>query len=84
MFMGTPHRGSDAAFWAGILGSIADVLTLGSIRTKLLQDLQPKSACLGSICSQFVERAKSLRIFTIYERLKIKGLPGLVIFCSKP
>ncbi|KAH7304874.1 hypothetical protein BKA65DRAFT_544110 [Rhexocercosporidium sp. MPI-PUGE-AT-0058] len=79
MFMGTPHRGSDLAFWAGILDSIGDIPALGSIRTQLLQDLQPKSACLGSICSQFVERAKSLRIFTIYERLKIKGLPGLVV-----
>jgi hypothetical protein len=79
MFMGTPHRGSDMAFWTSIFSSLADILTLGSIRTELLQDLQPKSACLGNICSQFVERAQSLRIFTVYERLKIKGLPGLVI-----
>lgn len=80
MFMGTPHRGSDAAFWGKVFGTMADVFTAGSIRTQLLQDLQPKSACLGEICLQFVERAESLhKIFTIYERLKIKGLPGLVL-----
>ncbi|KAF2476890.1 uncharacterized protein BDR25DRAFT_41992 [Lindgomyces ingoldianus] len=79
MFMGTPHRGSDLAFWGKLFGTIADVLTLGSVRTQLLQDLQPKSLCLGSICSQFVERGQSLRIFTIYERQKMKGLPNLVV-----
>ena len=78
LFMGTPHRGSDMAFWTTVFGKMADTLTLGSIRTQLLQDLQPKSACLGTICSQFVERAQSLRIFTFYERLRIKGMPGLV------
>lgn len=79
MFLGTPHRGSDNAFWGKLFGSLADVLTLGSVRTQLLDDLKPKSDCLGSICSQFVERGKSLhRIFSIYERLKIKGIPGLV------
>ena len=85
LFMGTPHRGSDMAFWTTVIGKIADVFTLGSIRTQLLQDLQPKSACLGTICSQFVERAQSLRIFTFYERLKISGMPELVrLSCEKP
>jgi hypothetical protein len=79
MFMGTPHRGSDVAFWGKVFGTMADVLTVGSIRTQLLQDLLPKSSCLGEICLQFVERSQSLRIFTIYERLKIKGVPGLVL-----
>ncbi|PVH74731.1 hypothetical protein DL98DRAFT_658590 [Cadophora sp. DSE1049] len=79
MFMGTPHRGSDVAFWGRLFGTMADVFTPGSIRTQLLQDLQPKSSCLGDICLQFVERSQSLRIFTMYERLKIKGLPGLVV-----
>jgi hypothetical protein len=78
MFMGTPHRGSDVAFWGKVFGTMADVFTAGSIRTQLLQDLQPKSSCVGEICLQFVERSQYLRIFTIYERLKIKGIPGLV------
>ncbi|OCL11199.1 hypothetical protein AOQ84DRAFT_437835 [Glonium stellatum] len=79
MFMGTPHRGSDMAFWGTVFGKMADVLTLGSIRTQLLQDLQLKSTCLGDICTQFLERAQSLRIFTFYERLRIKGMPKLVV-----
>lgn len=81
LFMGTPHRGSDMAFWTTVIGKMADIFTLGSIRTQLLQDLQPKSACLGMICSQFVERAQSLRIFTFYERLRIHGMPELVRRC---
>lgn len=84
MFMGTPHRGSDSAFWGSIFGSMANVLTAGSLRTDLLQMLQPKTEFLGNICSEFVERGKSLHIFTVYERLKIKGLPGsgLVLISS--
>ena len=78
LFMGTPNRGSDMAFWATVFGKMADILTLGSTRTQLLQDLQPKSAWLGAICSQFVERAQSLRIFSFYERLRIKGMPELI------
>jgi hypothetical protein len=80
MFLGTPHRGSNAAFWGKLFGSLADVLTLGSIRTQLLGDLKRKSDVLGATCLQFVERSQSLRrIFSIYERVRIKGLPGLVV-----
>ena len=68
VFLGTPHRGADVAYWSSTLGSTANLLTLGSVRTQTL----------GSICSQFVERGKDLKIFTIYERVKIKGLPSLV------
>ena len=77
IFMGTPHRGADLAFWTSTLSSMADLLTLGAVRTRLLNDLQPKSDTLGDICSQFVERGKNLKIFTMYERLKIKGLSTL-------
>ena len=79
IFMGTPHRGSDLTFWSRIFGSLANLLTLNSaVQTRLLTDLQPKSDTLGGICSQFVERVKGLKIFTIYERLEIKGLSNLV------
>jgi hypothetical protein len=78
MFMGTPHRGAEIAYWTRILGALANVPLLGSIRTDLLKDLAPKSVCLGNICSQFVERASKLDIVTIYERQIIQGLNGLV------
>ncbi|KAK8130582.1 hypothetical protein PG999_002962 [Apiospora kogelbergensis] len=80
MFLGTPHRGSDGAFWAKLFGNLANTLTLGAIRTQLLEDLKRKSDILGAVCSQFVERSQSLhRIFSIYERVRIKGLPSLVV-----
>ncbi|KAF4343770.1 ankyrin repeat [Fusarium beomiforme] len=80
MFLGTPHRGSDVAFWGNLLAKLADVLTLGSIRTQVLEDLKRKSDMLGAICSQFVERSESLhRIFSIYERQRTKGASGLVV-----
>ncbi|TRX91012.1 hypothetical protein FHL15_007994 [Xylaria flabelliformis] len=80
MFLGTPHRGSDAAFWGKLFGSLANIVTLGSIRTQLLDDLKRKSDILGATCSQFVERSQSLhRIFSIYERVRVKGLSSLVV-----
>ncbi|PNP78957.1 hypothetical protein FNYG_07822 [Fusarium nygamai] len=80
MFLGTPHRGSDVAFWGSLLAKLADVVTLGSIRTQVLEDLKRKSGMLGAICSQFVERSESLhRIFSIYERQRTKGASGLVV-----
>ncbi|KAF5684755.1 hypothetical protein FDENT_6558 [Fusarium denticulatum] len=80
MFLGTPHRGSDVAFWGSLLAKLADVVTLGSIRTQVLEDLKRKSDMLGAICSQFVERSESLhRIFSIYERQRTKGTSGLVV-----
>ncbi|KAF5548860.1 ankyrin repeat [Fusarium mexicanum] len=80
MFLGTPHRGSDVAFWGSLLAKLADVVTLGSIRTQVLEDLKRKSDMLGAICTQFVERSESLhRIFSIYERQRTKGTSGLVV-----
>ncbi|KAH7161817.1 hypothetical protein EDB81DRAFT_610202, partial [Dactylonectria macrodidyma] len=79
MFLGTPHRGSDTAYWGNLLGKLADVLTLGSIRTQLLEDLKRKSAMLGATCTQFIERSESLhRIFSIYERQPTKR-SGLIV-----
>jgi hypothetical protein len=60
------------------LGKFANFAVFGGIRTDLLNSLAPKSAELGDICSQFVDRAVPLQIFTIYERLKMKGIPDLV------
>lgn len=77
--MGTPHRGSDAANWSKILGRVANIPLLGSIRTDLLEDLKPKSELLMTISSDFVERGAGLSIFSIYERKFIPGLMDLVV-----
>jgi hypothetical protein len=78
MFMGTPHRGSDAAYWARILGRLASIPFVAGIRNDLLRDLAPKSTVLGNICEQFVERAMPLQIITVYERVKMRGFNDLV------
>jgi hypothetical protein len=78
MFMGTPHRGSDAAYWGRILGRLADIPFVAEIRNDLLRDLAPKPTVLGNICDRFVERAIPLQIITVYERVKMKGFPDLV------
>lgn len=79
MFMGVPHRGADFAFWSHALGRIANIPLLGALRTDLLNDLTPKSGFLRDLCDQFIERGKDLQIFSIYERKRIPGLPGLVV-----
>ena len=79
IFMGTPHRGSDAANWSKILGRLANIPMLGSIRTDLLEDIRPKSELLMNISSDFVERGAGLSIFSIYERKFIPGLLNLVV-----
>lgn len=75
MFMGTPHRGSDVAFWSKFFRSFANTLTLGNIRTSLLKDLEPKSETLWNISSAFIQRGKSLKkIFSFYEQHTIGGV----------
>ena len=77
MFMGTPHRGSDVAFWSKFFRSFANTLTLGNIRTSLLKDLEPKSETLSAISSAFVERGKRLqKIFSFYEQ---RGIGGFLV-----
>ncbi|OAL46969.1 hypothetical protein IQ07DRAFT_516802, partial [Pyrenochaeta sp. DS3sAY3a] len=78
IFLGTPHRGSDVAFWSKTVEKIVNFELLDANRTDLLKTLEPKSIELGDICSMFVERAVPLQIFTIYERVKMKELPDLV------
>lgn len=78
IFMATPHGGAHIAYWSKMLGSLSNIPLRGSIRTDLLDDLELKSEILGDICSQFIERGTRLRICSLYERLKMKGLNDLV------
>jgi len=79
IFMGTPHRGADIAYWSGLLGKIANIPLLGSLKTDVLKDLEPKSRTLGDISSQFVERGRSFQIFSLYERVMMAGINSLVV-----
>jgi hypothetical protein len=78
IFLGTPHRGADIAYWSKLLAKFANVLSAGKIREDLLKALAPKSTELGTICSQFVERGMRLQIFSLYERHETSGLGSLV------
>ncbi|KAL9059229.1 MAG: hypothetical protein Q9162_001266 [Coniocarpon cinnabarinum] len=79
VFLGTPHRGADLAYWARVLGKIGNAAVHGRLRDDLLSDLQPKSRALGDLCSLFVERAVSMSICSFYERLKTPVINDLVI-----
>ena len=78
IFFGTPHQGTDYAYWTTLLGRLANVPLLGSFRADLLQDLRSKSAALGEICRQVGHHAAPLKIVTIYEQRRIMGLSNLL------
>lgn len=74
-FLGVPHRGADAAWWFSFAASSLKGATLGvSTHTALVKDLQKASPALATISKQFVERAKSLKIYTFYETRKLSGI----------
>lgn len=81
--MGTPHRGSDGAYWAGFLDRAIRATQLGFAgNNRLLSSLQANSQALADISAQFVERAARLRIVTFFEREKlgpalVSSLPGI-------
>lgn len=66
--MGTPHRGSDAAFWGKFLAQTLSIAQLGLRgNNTLLADLTQNSKTLQDISQQFVERGKLLQIRSFYE-----------------
>ena len=78
-FLGVPHRGSDAAWWFSFAASSLKGATLGtSTHTALVKDLQKASPTLANISKQFVDRGKSLKIYTFYETRKLSG----IVVCS--
>ncbi|KAE9369693.1 hypothetical protein N431DRAFT_547106 [Stipitochalara longipes BDJ] len=74
-FLGVPHRGSDAAWWFSFAASSLKGATLGmSTHTTLVKDLQKASPALAIISKQFLDRGKSLKIYTFYETRKLSGI----------
>ena len=70
-FLGTPHRGSDSAWWGAVVANIVKGLSIGtSTNPRLVSDLKKDSSSLGSISSQFVHRTKGIRIYTFHETRK--------------
>ena len=70
-FLGTPHRGSDSAWWGTVVANIVRGLSIGtSTNSRLVSNLKKDSSALGSISTQFVHRTKGIRIYTFYETQK--------------
>jgi triacylglycerol esterase/lipase EstA (alpha/beta hydrolase family) len=74
-FLGVPHRGADAAWWATFAANSLKGATLGmTTHTALVKDLEKASPTLATISKQFVDRGKSLKIYTFYETRKLSGI----------
>jgi hypothetical protein len=78
VFMGTPHRGANAAKWASTLKGLLNIFGVGP-STDLLTDLVRQSRTLMQINSDFVGRVPDIQqILSFYEMHKTKGLNALV------
>ena len=81
IFMGTPHRGADAAAWADFAAQALRALQMGTgTNTSLVSDLRKNSKTLSQISQQFVERGSALKIKTFYEGKKMDYMNCLVFF----
>lgn len=74
MFLGTPHRGSDAAYWATYAANTLKILQLGRGTNNLfVSALQKNSTEFANISQQWIERAAPLKIRTFYETERLLG-----------
>ncbi|KAL8718464.1 MAG: hypothetical protein Q9181_008196, partial [Wetmoreana brouardii] len=78
IILGTPHRGSNAAYWKGFTARALKAAQLGT-RTmdQLLAAVQKNSRTLSDISEQFVERTVTLQIRTFYETEKLDFMSSL-------
>jgi len=75
VFMGTPHGGSDIAFWASYAGNLINAVSLGTRTNKdLLRVLRKDSAFLGSLSQKFILQSKFMHILSFYETEKFAML----------
>ncbi|ETS79015.1 hypothetical protein PFICI_08868 [Pestalotiopsis fici W106-1] len=80
VFFGTPHRGSDLAFWDHIGTRLVRVGTLGYLTNDTLsKDLKINAYMLKNISDSFVYRGAGLKIRSFYETLRMKGLNSRVV-----
>jgi hypothetical protein len=83
VFMGTPHRGSDLAWWSSFLANILQVTTAGtSTNPRLVTALKNESTTLSDISTQFIERGAGLKIYTFYETERFERMNCLVCHVS--
>lgn len=79
VFFGTPHRGSDIAFWDSVAVSLVRASTLGYVTNpKLSRDLKIEAETLKHISESFVHRGANFGIRSFYETQFMTGLNCLV------
>ena len=77
IFMGTPHRGANAASWATFAAQVLNALGMGT-NPYLLSDIRKNSETLRQISQQFVERGYTLVMKTFYETIIMDDMNCLV------
>lgn len=79
LFFGTPHRGSDLAKWASVLGAILKAGSLASsTNTGIPKDLAPRSRVLEAISRSFMSKSRNLKIYSFYETQKMEFMNDVV------
>jgi hypothetical protein len=72
VFFGTPHRGSDVAYWASFVTTLLKYGQLGfGTNSTYIAALQRNSQTFKDISEQFTEQAVELKIRTFYETEKM-------------
>lgn len=75
VFFGTPHRGSDLAYWATFAATLANVVQLGrNTNTTYVKGLKENSKEFAHIAQQWIERGSKLQIRTFYETERYNGM----------
>lgn len=79
VFFGTPHKGSDLAFWDTVATSLVRASTLGyATNVKLSKDLKIEAETLKRISESFIHRGANFGIRSFYETQFMTGLNCLV------
>lgn len=74
IFFGTPHRGSDLAWWADFTANLLRALELGrGTNTNYIEALKRNSKEFSLISQQWVERSQNIEIRTYYETERLLG-----------
>ncbi|KAH8660524.1 hypothetical protein BX600DRAFT_438738 [Xylariales sp. PMI_506] len=78
-FFGTPHRGSDTANSATLLGRTLRASLGTNMNSKLLKDLDTNSKILETTSTSFVEICGKLKICSFYETDKMEHVNAVVV-----
>lgn len=85
VFLGTPHRGSDVAYWASFPAKLLKALQLGTgTNTGYLKALTRNSEEFSCISQQWVERSRGLVIRTFFETDMLHGVLVRPFACQPP